>query len=76
MTQLVAERKRFPLGRRIRTARITAGMTTTKLAVALDVDPRTVARWQADQNRPSYEKLVEVARILGQPLGYFVEDEA
>jgi len=75
MTQIVLERKRFPLGERIRRARKAAGLSTTKLAVELGVDPRTVARWQSDESRPSFERLAELARVLGQPPSYFVEGD-
>jgi transcriptional regulator with XRE-family HTH domain len=76
MTELVIEHKRFPLGERIRKARGVAGMSTTKLASALGVDPRTVARWQSNDSRPSYERLVDLARVLEQPPSYFVDEDA
>lgn len=66
----------LPIGQRIKTARTAAGVTIAEIAERLNVDQRTVAGWQAGRSRPSYERLVELARILGQPPSYFLEEEA
>lgn len=65
----------IPVARRLREARVEAGLTLKELAEALGVDTRTVARWQAEKNaqRPKYERLVQIARILNKPVSYFLE---
>lgn len=66
----------LPLGTRLREARVAAGMTVAELARRMDVDPRTVAGWQSGRSRPSYERLVELARILSRPPSFFLEESA
>jgi transcriptional regulator with XRE-family HTH domain len=63
-------------GDRIKAARLDAGWTIAALAAALGVDPRTVAGWQANRSTPSYERLVQLARLLKQPPSFFLEDAA
>lgn len=75
MTQNVLDRKPQTLGERIREARRAAGLSTTKLANVLGVDPRTVARWQSDDAMPSVIRLGEIARALGKSPGYFLDGE-
>ncbi len=72
MTQYVPLRN-IQVGARIKEARQAAGMSITKLAVALDVDPRTVARWQSDAASPSVERLGHIAAVLGKTPGFFLE---
>jgi len=75
MTQSVTSHKAATLGQRIRQARKEARLSTTKLAIALDVDPRTVARWQSDEAMPSVLRLGEIARVLGKTPSYFLDEE-
>lgn len=75
MTQSVTNSKP-QIGARIRQARKDAGLSTYKLAVALGVDPRSVARWQADEVTPSVVRLGQIADVLGKPLSYFIEEAA
>lgn len=51
-------------------------MTIAALAAALGVDPRTVAGWQSGRSRPSYERLIQIARLLNKPPSYFLEEAA
>ena len=75
MTQSVVHSKPESVGQRIKAARSAARLSTTKLARELDVDPRTVARWQADETMPSVVRLTEIARVLGKSPGYFLDGE-
>lgn len=64
------------LGDRVRVARKEARISIRQLAAELDVDPRTVNRWQSGDAMPSVERLIDIARILGKPPGYFLEEAA
>lgn len=64
------------LGQRLKTARVAAGYTVASLARELDVDQRTVAGWQSGRSTPTVERLLEIARVLGQPPSYFLEQAA
>lgn len=63
------------LGERIKKAREEAGMTIAQLAAALELDPRTVAGYQAERSKPSYDRLVRIAETLGKPPSYFIDEE-
>lgn len=63
-------------GARVKQARDEAGMTIAALAKELGVDPRTVAGWQANRSRPSYERLAVLARVTGKAPSFFLEDAA
>ena len=77
MTEAAAQ---LPLAVRLREARREAGLTNLALAQKLGVTERTIAGWQgvksAPRSRPSYERLVELARILDKPVSYFIEEVA
>lgn len=75
MTQNVIDSKPTSVGQRIKAARSEARLSTSKLARELDVDPRTVARWQADESMPSVVRLTEIARVLGKSPSYFLDGE-
>lgn len=75
MTHDVIERKPPSLGTRLKIARKDAGYSITKLARVLDVDPRTVARWQSDEAMPSVIRLGEIAHVLGKSPGYFLDGD-
>jgi transcriptional regulator with XRE-family HTH domain len=62
------------VGQRIREARLARGWTHEQLARRMDVNWRTVQRWQKG-NLPRLPKLVQLADVLGVPQGYFVEAE-
>jgi transcriptional regulator with XRE-family HTH domain len=64
------------IGVRIREARVEARMTIASLARQLDVDPRTVAGWQAGRSSPSYARLVRLAEVLHKPPSFFLDEIA
>jgi HTH-type transcriptional regulator, cell division transcriptional repressor len=76
MTQNAINRNGATLGQRLRDARKERGITITRLARELDVDPRTVARWQSDEAMPSVVRLGEIARVLEKSPSYFLDGVA
>lgn len=82
MAQAVIKGKGLTVGTRIKQAREEAIQrareegapkpTIEYIAAHLGVSSRTVAGWQADRSRPSYERLVELAAVLGKPASFFL----
>lgn len=68
----------LPFSRRLREARAASGLTIAAVARELDVDPRTVAGWQADppRSQPSYERLTQLARVLNVAPSFFLDEDA
>ena len=60
------------LGERIREARLAHGWTHEELARRMNVNWRTVQRWQKG-TPPRLQTLLRLADVLGVPQGYFVE---
>ncbi len=75
MTHNVIDRKTTTLGQRLKVARAERKYSITRLARELDVDPRTVARWQADEAMPSVVRLGQIAAVLGKSASYFLDGE-
>lgn len=74
MTEDDVNGKLDTLGKRLRAARKERGLSITKLAWELNVDPRTVARWQSDDAMPSVARLGEIARVLEKSPSYFLDE--
>jgi transcriptional regulator with XRE-family HTH domain len=62
------------VGERIRAARLARGWTHEELARHMNVNWRTVQRWQKGAP-PRLQTLLRLADVLGVPQGYFVEVE-
>jgi transcriptional regulator with XRE-family HTH domain len=60
------------VGERIREARLARGWTHEELARRMNVNWRTVQRWQKGKP-PRLQTLLRLADVLGVPQGYFVE---
>ena len=60
------------VGERIREARLAHGWTHEELARRMNVNWRTVQRWQKGKP-PRLQTLIRLADVLGVPQGYFVE---
>jgi len=60
------------VGERIREARLAHGWTHDELARRMNVNWRTVQRWQKGKP-PRLQTLLRLADVLGVPHGYFVE---
>jgi transcriptional regulator with XRE-family HTH domain len=52
------------LGRQIKQERESAGLTQAELATQLDVSRQMISRYEAGQDAPAVDVLVEMARIL------------
>jgi transcriptional regulator with XRE-family HTH domain len=59
------------VGERIREARLAHGWTHEELARRMNVNWRTVQRWQKGKP-PRLQTLIRLADVLGVPQGYFV----
>ena len=70
---LVNETAITTLGRKIRTARVIAGMKQEELARYVGVSRSAVGQWEKDETEPSALKLITIARATQQPLGWFAE---
>jgi transcriptional regulator with XRE-family HTH domain len=62
------------VGERIRAARLARGWTHDELASRMNVNWRTVQRWQKGAP-PRLQTLLRLADVLGVPHGYFVDVE-
>jgi transcriptional regulator with XRE-family HTH domain len=60
------------VGERIREARLAHGWTHEELARRMNVNWRTVQRWQKGKP-PRLQTLLHLADVLGVPQAYFVE---
>lgn len=70
-------RKRL-VGRQIRRHRERAGLSQTRMGLALGVTQQQVSRWENGVWEPEYQRLVEIAQLLGVSWHVFYEpdDEA
>ena len=62
------------VGERIRAARLARGWTHEELARRMNVNWRTVQRWQKG-SPPRLQTLLRLADVLGVPQSYFVDVE-
>ncbi|WP_177191401.1 helix-turn-helix domain-containing protein [Nocardioides luteus] len=62
------------LGRRIAAAREDSGVTQEGLARAVHLDRTAITRLEKGERKLNVAELVEIARTLGRPLSYFVND--
>jgi len=62
------------LGQRIKRARLEKRWTQRQVARACNVETITVSRWENDKHRPGIEMLRLIARAVGQPLSYLVDE--
>ncbi len=53
------------VGRNIRAARESAGLSVMELAGTLDTNPQTIYRWERGAKCPAVDTLAEVARACG-----------
>jgi transcriptional regulator with XRE-family HTH domain len=59
---------------KIRRARMASGMSRTEFAAALDVSPSSIGEYERGANRPTADKAVIIARLLGVPLDWLLDD--
>lgn len=58
-------RARLDVGDRIRSARLHANLTQEGLAERLQVERRTIVRWELGITSPPLDRILETARALG-----------
>lgn len=63
-------------GRKIREARLGAGMSQSQLARAVPTSDRNVVRWENDQAQPRVESVVAIAKATGRELEFFLTSSA
>jgi transcriptional regulator with XRE-family HTH domain len=55
-------------------ARMASGLSRTELASALEVSPSSIGEYERGANRPTADKAVIIARLLGVPLDWLLDD--
>jgi transcriptional regulator with XRE-family HTH domain len=60
------------IGKRIRQARHSAGMTQAALARAAGVSERNIVRWENDKHSPRTEHVVAIAQATGKDESFFL----
>lgn len=67
------ERLEKQFGKRLRQLRKDQGLSQEQLAEMLEVDARTIRRWETGETGPEFNKLEAIAQSLGVPVsGLFV----
>jgi transcriptional regulator with XRE-family HTH domain len=64
------------VGKKIRIRRIQVGMSQTKLGDQLGVTFQQIQKYERGANRVSCSRLVEIAKALDVPTGYFFDERA
>lgn len=54
------------IGKRIRIARLSSGLTQSQLASKIGCNVNTVSRWEHDKFAPSSEDIIALSKILGE----------
>jgi|GEM_PF-1587227 transcriptional regulator with XRE-family HTH domain len=63
------------VGRRLREARLLAGLSQTQLGAAVGVTFQAVQKYESGENRLSASRLLALAKVLRQPLSFFFGDQ-
>ena len=59
------------LGEKIKQIRIARGFTQDDIAEAMNIKRTTVSNWEKNLRAPSFDKMIEYAKIVGVTLDYF-----
>lgn len=62
------------LGDKIKTLRISQGLTQNDFAKKLFVTPAAVSQWEKGKTIPDTERLMSICRAFSIPLSYFSDD--
>ncbi|GJL80235.1 MAG: hypothetical protein NPINA01_32240 [Nitrospinaceae bacterium] len=62
------------VGRKIREARETRGISQSKLAEELELSFQQIQKYEKGKNRVSASRLYQIAKILNQTVSYFYEE--
>lgn len=61
------------IGRRLRQARVAAGLTQTELGVRLGISFQQIQKYEKGRNRIGGGRLYKIARLLGVKITYFFD---
>lgn len=59
------------LGSKIKRVRIAKNLTQTELAEKLNVNRSAISYWESNTKTPTFDNIVELAKIVGVTLDYF-----
>lgn len=59
------------LGEKIKILRVSRGITQAELGEKINVKRNTISQWEKNERTPSFEKIVELSKVLGVTLDYF-----
>lgn len=62
------------IGRRLRQARVAAGLTQTELGIHLGISFQQIQKYEKGRNRIGGGRLYKIARALGVKITYFFDD--
>jgi transcriptional regulator with XRE-family HTH domain len=62
------------IGKRLKQARVAAGLTQTELGTPLGISFQQVQKYEKGRNRVGCGRLYKIARILGVKIAYFFDD--
>jgi len=62
------------IGKRLRQARVAAGLSQTEIGVQLGISFQQVQKYEKGRNRIGGGRLYKIARILGVKITYFFDD--
>ena len=62
------------IGQRIRTIRLSRGMTQTDLAKAIDQSQSSITMYETGRREPDFETLEALADVFNVPMVFFVDD--
>jgi transcriptional regulator with XRE-family HTH domain len=69
------QKHEIELSRRLRDARVDAGLTQAELAKRLGITRSAVSQYESGRNKPSIAHFNEIARITGKPLSWLVIED-
>lgn len=61
------------VGNRVRQARISAGMSQTKLGDGIDITFQQVQKYEKGRNRIGASRLSKIAEVVGKPVSWFFD---
>jgi DNA-binding XRE family transcriptional regulator len=62
------------LGKKIKMARVELDLTQTQLAQKIKAKQKSISRYETGVSLPNIETLVNIAKVLKKPAGYFLEE--
>lgn len=62
-------------GERLKCARLLNGLTLTELAEKTNISKQSISLYENNRNIPDYERVYEIAKVLGVPYEFFFQEE-